>query len=145
MLYVFEDNEAVIKIFIKGKSPTMRHVSRTHRVALDWLFERINLDPEIQHFTRDEWNNLLYLFNISHFSSLSLLRSEFQLNQLHQNDGDKDARTKRRQQDCGKIRANGDEPGRHCLDKFFICGPSDCVEKPGDRILQSTGWMFREA
>ena len=35
MLYIFEDNEAVIKMIIKGRSPTMRHVSRTHRVALE--------------------------------------------------------------------------------------------------------------
>ena len=48
LMYVFEDNEAVIKIIIKGRSPTMRHVSRTHRVALDWLFDRINLDSKIQ-------------------------------------------------------------------------------------------------
>ena len=48
LLYVFEDNEAVIKMIIKGTSPTMRHVSRTHRVALDWLFDRVNLDPKIQ-------------------------------------------------------------------------------------------------
>ena len=78
-LYVFEDNEAVIKMIIKGRSPTMRHVSRTHRVALDWLFDRINLTstPKNQladiltkgNFTRDEWNHLLCLFNISHFSS----------------------------------------------------------------------------
>ena len=85
-LYVFEDNEAVIKMIIKGRSPTIRHVSRTHRVALDSLFDRINLDPKIQikyidtknqlagiltkgNFTRDEWNHLLNLFNISHFSS----------------------------------------------------------------------------
>ena len=47
LLYVFEDNEAVIKMIIKGRSPTMRHVSRTHRVALDWLFDRINLDSQI--------------------------------------------------------------------------------------------------
>ena len=64
----------------------MRHVSRTHRVSLDWLFDRINLDSKIQikyidtknqladiltkgNFTRDEWNHLLSLFNISHFSS----------------------------------------------------------------------------
>ena len=64
----------------------MRHVSRTHRVALDWLFDRINLDSKIQikyidtknqladiltkgNFTRYEWNHLLCLFNISHFSS----------------------------------------------------------------------------
>ena len=46
-LYVFEDNEAVIKMIIKGRSPSMRHVSRTHRVAFDWLFDRINLDPKI--------------------------------------------------------------------------------------------------
>ena len=88
LLYVFEDNEAVIKMIIKGRSPTMRHVSRTHRVALDWLFDRINLDPKIQikyidtknqladiltkgNFTRDEWNHLLCLFNISHFSSIN--------------------------------------------------------------------------
>ena len=48
LLYVFEDNEAVIEMIIKGRSPTMRHVSRTHRVALDWLFDRINLDSKIQ-------------------------------------------------------------------------------------------------
>ena len=36
-LYIFEDNEAVIKMIIKGRSPAMRHVSTTHRVALDWL------------------------------------------------------------------------------------------------------------
>ena len=85
MLYIYEDNEAVIKIIIKGRSPTMRHVSRTHRVALDWLFDRINLDTKIQikyidtknqladilttrSFSRDEWNHLLCLFNISHFN-----------------------------------------------------------------------------
>ena len=45
LLYVVEDNEAVIKMIIKGRSPTMRHVSRTHTVALDWLFDRGNLDP----------------------------------------------------------------------------------------------------
>ena len=35
MLHVFEDNEAVIKMIIKERSPTMRHVSWTHRVAFD--------------------------------------------------------------------------------------------------------------
>ena len=86
MLFAFEDNEAVIEI-IKGRNPTMRHVSRTHRVALEWLFDRINLDSVIQiryidtkhqfadiltkgNFTRDEWNNLLHLFTNSHVSSI---------------------------------------------------------------------------
>ena len=80
LLCIFEDNEAVMKMIIKGRTPTMRHVSRTHRVALDWLFDRINLDPKIQikyidtknhladiltkgNFTRDEWNHLLCWFN----------------------------------------------------------------------------------
>ena len=48
LLYVFEDNEAVIKMIMKGRSPAMRHVSRTHMVALDWLFDRMNLDPKIR-------------------------------------------------------------------------------------------------
>ena len=48
MLYVFEDNEAVITMIIKGRSHTKRHVSRTHRVALDWLFDRNIVDSKIQ-------------------------------------------------------------------------------------------------
>ena len=72
-------------MIIKGRSPTMRHVSRTHRVALDWLFDRINLEPKIQFdcvdtknqladtltkgsFSRDGWNQLLRLFSIVNFS-----------------------------------------------------------------------------
>ena len=31
-----DSNEAVIKMIIQGRSPTMRHVSRTHRVELYW-------------------------------------------------------------------------------------------------------------
>ena len=104
-LHVFEDNEAVIKMIMKGRSPTMRHVSRTHGVALDWLFDRINLDTKIQikyidtknqladiltkgNFTRDEWNHLLTLFNISHFSSTACIA----------------AMAKRAQQDSGEGR-----------------------------------------
>ena len=89
-LYIFEDNDAVIKMLIKGRSPTLRHVSRTHSVALDWwLFDRINLDPKKTKsnmltpknqlagiltkgsFSRDGSNHLLCLFNISHFSSIN--------------------------------------------------------------------------
>ena len=58
LLYVFEDNEAVIKMIIEGRSLTMRHVSRTHRVALDWLFDRINLDTKIQIKYIDTKNQL---------------------------------------------------------------------------------------
>ena len=76
-LYIKEDSEAVLNMIIKGRSPTVRHVSTTHRVALDWLFDRINLEPKIQikyfdtknqfadiltegRFSRDEWDHLLF-------------------------------------------------------------------------------------
>ena len=36
----------------------MRDVSRTHRVALDWLLDRINLDPKIQIKYIDAKNQL---------------------------------------------------------------------------------------
>ena len=64
----------------------------TELVALDWSFERINSDPKIQikyndtknqladiltkgNSTRDEWNHLWCLFNISHFSSINNLEA----------------------------------------------------------------------
>ena len=70
----------------------MRHVSGTHRVALDCLFDRMNSDPKIHikyvdtrnqmadmltkgNFTRDEWNHLLHLLNIMNLSTIS--RSHF--------------------------------------------------------------------
>ena len=34
LLYVFEDNEAVIKMIIKGRSPTMRHVPEPTELLL---------------------------------------------------------------------------------------------------------------
>ena len=111
LMYVFEDNEAVIKMIIKGRSPTMRHVSRTHRVALDWVFDLINLDTKIQikyivtknkladiltkgSFTRDEWNHLLCLFNISHFSST--VCSETVAKRLQQGSGEERVTAKSR-------------------------------------------------
>ena len=84
---VFEDDGAGMKMIFRGRSPTMRHVSRTHRVALDWLFARINLDPKIQikyvdtkdqladmltkgNFTRGEWRPSSTFVQYQHFLSL---------------------------------------------------------------------------
>ena len=107
MLYVFEDDEAVIKMIIKGRSPTMRHVSWTHRVALDWLFDRINLDPKIQiRYVDTKHHSQTYRPKvISHVMSgtsfvqrqpiqLHLLHQEFQLDRLLHN-GEEDSRSKR--------------------------------------------------
>ena len=63
LLYVFEDNEAVIKMIIKGRSLT-----RTHRVALDWLFDRINLDPKIQIKYIDTKNQLADILTKGNFT-----------------------------------------------------------------------------
>ena len=162
MLYVFEDNEVVIKMIIKGRSPIMRHVSRTHRVALDWLFDRINLDPKIQiryidtkhqiadmltkaNFTRDECNNLLRLFNISHFSSLCCAKN-FSLISCTKTMAERMPEQKEDNRiEAESSQSNGDESGHFCLEKFFICEQSCCVEKSGDtQSLKSTDWILRE-
>ena len=136
LLYVFEDNEAVIKMIIKGRSPTMRHVSRTHRVALDWLFDRINLDSIIQikyidtknqladiltkgNFTCDEWNHLLCLFNISHFSSADCF----------------EVMSKRTQKDSGEERVTAKSKPMmnlvsRCSERILRCARFYCIRKP---------------
>ena len=142
LLYIFEDNEAVIKMIIKGRSPTMRHVSRTHRVALDWLFDSINLDTKIQikyidtenqhadiltkgNFTRDEWNHLLCLFNISHFRSIKSL----------------EVRSKRTQEDAGEERVTAkSKPMMNLVLRYSARDPnvlaSTASESPGTPNLK---------
>ena len=83
-LFLFEDNEAVIKMCLKGRSPNLRHISRTHRVDLDWLIERIKVDPGIQmkfvgtnqqladmltkaSFTIQKWNDMLKCIKLGIF------------------------------------------------------------------------------
>ena len=89
----------------------MRHVSRTRRVALDWLFGRVNLDPKIQinyidtknqfadiltkgNFTRDEGIICCVCFNISHFSST--VCSEAMAKKLQQDSGEERVAAKSR-------------------------------------------------
>ena len=89
LLYIFEDLEAVIKMILKGRSPTMRLVSQTHRVALHWSLDGINLESKIQikyvdtknqladiltegSFTRDAWNHLLCLTNQCFLAAISV-------------------------------------------------------------------------
>ena len=115
----------------------MRHVSRTHRVALDWLFDRINLDHKIQikyidtknqlaniltkgNFTRDEWNHLLCLFNISHFSSTNCL----------------EVMSKRTQEDAGEERVTAKaKPMMNLVSRCSVRDPfvlaSTASESPG--------------
>ena len=83
---IFEDNDAVIKVCIKGRSPNMRHVPRTHRVDLDWLWERMREDPGVfikyvgtkeqiadlftkGAFTQEQWHRLCRLAQIGELTS----------------------------------------------------------------------------
>ena len=134
LLYVFEDNEAVIKMIIKGRNTTVRHVSRTHRVALDWVFDRMDLDHKIQikyidtknqladkltqgNFTRDERNHLLCLFNISHFSSTNW----------------SEVMSKRTQKDSGHSKIEADEEfGLAMQRKDSRRAWLYCIRKPGE-------------
>ena len=46
-LVIAEDNEAVIKIIKKCRSVALRHLPRTHKIDVTWLFEVCDA-PEIQ-------------------------------------------------------------------------------------------------
>ena len=48
-----EDNEAMIRVCKSGRNPTMRHLGRTHRVSVSWLYERF----------QDRWADLRYIFS----------------------------------------------------------------------------------
>ena len=121
----------------------MRHVSRTHRVALDWLFDRNNLDPKIQikyidtknqladiltkgNFTRDEWNHPLCWFNISHISSTNCL----------------EVMSRRTQEDAGEERVTAkSRPTMNFFSLFILRNPnvlaSTASESPGKTSYES--------
>ena len=86
-------------MIIKGRRPTLRHVSRTHRVAIDWLFDRINFDPQNpnqirwrQKPTRRHFDQrkLQTRWMESPFSSIQ--HQPFQPSKLHTSDVEKDCK-----------------------------------------------------
>ena len=121
----------------------MRHASRTHRVALEWMFDRNKLDPKIQikyidsknqladiltkgNFTRDEWNHLLCLFNISHFSSINCVK----------------AMSKRTQEDAGEESVTvKSKPMMNLVSRYSVRDPtvhaSTASENPGNTKKES--------
>ena len=106
----------LIKMIIKGrKVPQWDIFSRTQWVARDWLFDRIDVDtqnpkplhghqtPTRRHVDL-QWisrvmngNNLLHLFNISHFL-LHIQHQEFQFDKLlHTGEEDSKSKKKKKQ------------------------------------------------
>ena len=139
LLSIFEDSEALIKMIIKGRSHTVRNASRTHRVALDWMFDKINLDPKIQikfidtknqladtltkrNFTRDEWNHLMCLFNISHFSSINSL----------------EAMSKRTQEDAGEERVTAkSKPMMNLVSRYSARDPNVLASTASESLVNT--------
>ena len=85
-LIILEDNDAVLTMVRKSRAPLLRHVTRTHRVDLDWCLERLREDDGIYmryintkqqiadmltkgSFSAHQWNALLSLANLGYFAS----------------------------------------------------------------------------
>ena len=45
--YIHDYSEAVSRMIIEGRSPSLRQVSRTYRVDFGWLYGRINVNNSI--------------------------------------------------------------------------------------------------
>ena len=86
ILHVSDDREAVFRMIIEGRRLDWRHVSLTHRVDLDRLLGRIQLDnwmfirsvrthePLVDLltkclFTTIQWKSLMRLFDIHSFAT----------------------------------------------------------------------------
>ena len=53
--YLFEDNQAAIRVLESGKNPTMKYLPRTHCVDLAWIVERVERgDFELSYCTSQE-------------------------------------------------------------------------------------------
>ena len=138
LLHIFQDNEAVIKMIIKGRSPTMRRVPRTHRAALDWFFDRINLDRKIQMKYVDAKNPTRRRTDRRQFhtwwvepSSPFVQYQHFQLFLLPSNDVEKDATRNKRIENCSKVEADV-EPGFEDCCTVFNSAEFEWIERPGD-------------
>ena len=82
---IFEsiDNAAVIQMINQGRSPSLRHVTRSHRVDWDWLFERVNLDCSILMKIRANKRSV-DKGNVYHDAKKHFLLTLCQLRRLHE-------------------------------------------------------------
>ena len=147
LLYVFEDNEAVIKMIIQGRSPTMRHVSRTTELLLIGCSIESTWTQKIQikyidtknqladmltkgNFTPDEWKHLLCLFDISHFNSTDC----------------SEVMSKRTQEDSGEERATAkSKPMMNLIATAPSTLSSSASESPGKRSYESQSPLSAKA
>ena len=87
-LFVYYEHDAVIKMIIKCRSPTMRHLSKTHRVNLDRLFDRIKLgssSAKLPNKSKARVTQLTHLFSsmTPHLRTCSHRQHAHRSSQLH--------------------------------------------------------------
>ena len=105
-----------------------------------WLSGRIILNPQIQirytdskhqledtltkgNFTRDEWNKLFHLFNISNFSSLRCIKKISLI--ICTTMAKKNSGTKRRRKGCVQVATSSD-----FLSSYFMSSSSSAASSP---------------
>ena len=106
-LYIFEDNEAVIKMIIKSRSPTLRLVFRTHTIALDWLFDRINLDTQDRNQIHWHQEPTRRHTDRRKLHTWWMEHQPFQLSMLLSSHVEEVARRWLRREDCRQIETSG--------------------------------------
>ena len=130
---------------------TIRHVSRTHKVALVWLFDRINFKPKSKSVTLIPNTNLqtsqrdFHAWWVKYISwfieylpfEVFSLHQKFQLALPHY-DGKKNSETKKKENSCIHIGTCDECVFLSCCDKLLCRMKSDCIEKSGNV------WSFGE-
>jgi hypothetical protein len=60
-LKFYEDNQAAIRVLETGRNPTMKHLSRTHKVDLRWIYETLKNDNVTMEYCISELQGGRYL------------------------------------------------------------------------------------
>ena len=117
-----------------------------------WQLKKVKTKSEVNadimtkgHFTRDEWNNLLWLFNIHLFSSLCCVKN-FSLISCTE----RMAKRMQGQSEENRIVAKSRPTAMNLTSSVPTCSSSvnspNASKKPGStQSFKSTGWIIREA
>ena len=154
LLYVFEDNEAVIKTIIKGRSPTMRHVSKNPQ-SCSWLIIWPNQsglqDPNQIHWHQEPNSQTYWQSETSHVMNGIICwicsTSAISVPSWSWSDVEKNARRCRWRKSHSKIKAD-DEFGLTIQREGSERACLSCIGKPGENQIwksESTSELVKRA
>ena len=129
MLYIFEDNEAVIKMIIKGRGPTELRL-------IGCLTESTQTPKSKYNMLKPKTNSKTYSQRaISHVMSGTIFSSvqyqHLQLSLLHQKDVENNAINSKRRENCGKVEAEV-RLGLVFCGSLSNSAELECIQSPGD-------------